>query len=52
MDYSLFNTYPEEFKEYYQDAEEEMPHSMPRPRDMAVVTTAFVGSSHGSNKVT
>jgi hypothetical protein len=52
MDYSLFQTDPEEFKEYYRDAEEEMPHRMPRPRGMAVVTTAFVDSSHGSNKVT
>ena len=52
MDYSLFQTNPEEFKEYYRDAEEEMPHRMPRPRGMAVGTTSFVEASHSSNKVT
>ena len=31
---------------------EEMPHRMPRPRGLAVRTTAFVDSSHGTNKVT
>ena len=29
-----------------------MPHRMPRPRGVAVRTTAFVDSSHGANKVT
>ena len=41
-----------EFKEYYRGAKEEMPHMMPRPRGMAVRTTACVDSSHGANKVT
>ena len=52
MDYSVFKTKPEYFKEYYRDAEEEMPYRMPRPRGMTFATTAFVDSSHGSNKVT
>ena len=52
MDYSVFKTKPEDFKEYYRDAEEEMQHRMPRPRGMTVATTAFMESSHGSNKVT
>ena len=52
MDHSLFKTDPEGFKEYYRYAEEEIPHSMPRPRGMEAVTTLFVDSSHGSNKVT
>ena len=52
MDYSLFKTDPEEFKECYRDAEEAIPHRIPRPRGMAVMTTAFVDLSHGSNKVT
>ena len=52
MYYSLFKTDPEELKKYYWYVEEEMPHRIPRPRDMAVVTTLFVGSSHGLNKLT
>ena len=41
-----------EFKEYYREAKQEMPHRMPRPRGVAVCTSAYVDSSHGSNKVT
>ena len=52
MDYFVFKTKPEDFKEYYRNAEEEMPHQVPRPRVMTVANTAFVDSSHGSNKVT
>ena len=52
MEYSFFKIDPEEFKEYYRYAEEEMPHSIPMPRGMAVVTISFVDSSHGLNKVT
>ena len=51
MDYYVFKTKPEDFKENYRDAEKEMPHQIPRPRGMTVVTTTFVDSSHGSNKV-
>ena len=29
-----------------------MPHKMPRPGGILVVTSAFVEASHGSNKVT
>lgn len=52
IDYQDFTAKPEEFKEYYRDAEEEMPHRMPRPRGIPVVTTSFVDSSHAANKVT
>ena len=52
LDYKIFTTDASEFKEYYRGAQEEMPHRMPRPRGMAVRTTAFVDSSHGANKVT
>ena len=33
-------------------AEEEMPHWMPRPRRVALQTSAYVDSYHGANKVT
>ena len=52
MDYSVFKNKPEDFKEYYRNVEEDITHRMPRPRRMTVVITAFVDSSHGSNKVT
>ena len=52
LDYTLFDTNAEEFKEYYRDAEELMPHKMPMPRGRPVVTTAFVDASHAANKKT
>ena len=52
MDYTLFRDDVGEFKEYYRDAVEELPHRMPKPRGVPVVTTAFVDVSHGANKVT
>jgi PAS domain-containing protein len=52
LDYSIFHTDSSEFKEYYRDAEEELPHRMPEPRGLPVTTTAFVDASHGANKVT
>ena len=52
LNYSVHMGNRSEFKEYYQDSEEEMPHKMPRPRGRPVVTSAFVGASHGANKVT
>ena len=52
LDYQIFTTDATEFKEYYRGSKEEMPHRMPRPRGVAVQTTAFVDSSHGANKVT
>jgi hypothetical protein len=48
----VFTTDASTFKEYYRGAEEEMPHRMPRPRGVAVETSAYVDSSHGANKVT
>ena len=50
--YSDFLTDTSEFLEYYRDAKEELPHKMPKPRGKHVVTSAFVDSSHGANKVT
>jgi len=52
VDYEDFTANPEEFKECYRDAEEEMPHRMPKPRGTPVVSTAFVDSSHAANRVT
>ena len=52
IDYSEFTTKPDEFKEYYRDAEEELPYKMPRPRGEPVVTTAFCDSSYANNKKT
>lgn len=52
LDYSTFNNDSSEFKEFYREAEEEIPHRMPRARGKAVVTTAFVDASHAANKKT
>ena len=51
FDLSIFNMNPEEFKEYYRDAKEQLPRELPRPRGKPVVTTAFVNASHAANKV-
>ena len=32
LNYSVHKNDPSEFKEYYRDAEEDMPHKIPRPR--------------------
>ena len=47
-----FRANPEEFKEYYHDAEEAMPHRMPRPRGTSVITLAFCDASYAANKKT
>ena len=52
IDYADFKARPNEFREYYRDAEEQMPHRMPRPRGNAVVTTAFCDASYAANKKT
>ena len=52
LDYGIFQTNAQDFKEQYRDAKEELPHKMPRPRGRPVVTTAFVDSSHAANHVT
>eukprot|EP00546_Thalassionema_frauenfeldii_P003040 CAMPEP_0178938862 /NCGR_PEP_ID=MMETSP0786-20121207/26565_1 /TAXON_ID=186022 /ORGANISM="Thalassionema frauenfeldii, Strain CCMP 1798" /LENGTH=311 /DNA_ID=CAMNT_0020617625 /DNA_START=899 /DNA_END=1834 /DNA_ORIENTATION=- len=52
IDYSLFQTNKDDFKEYYRDAKEIMPHCMPEPRGRPVITTAYLDASFGSNKVT
>ena len=52
LNYSGHKNYSSEFKEYYRDAEEEMPHNMPRPRGISVVMSELFDTSHGANKVT
>ena len=52
LDYSIFKTAPDDFKEYYRDAKEELPHNMPKPRGRSVTTTAYVDASHAANKKT
>ena len=43
---------PDEFKEQYRDAKEEVPYNMPEPRGRFVVVTAFVDAAHASDKRT
>ena len=45
---------PEVFVQQYRDAKEQIPpeHMMPKPRGRSITTTAFVDSSHASNKIT
>ena len=52
IDLSLFVTDAKEFQEYYRGAKEQEPHDKPRPRGRHVMTSAYVDSSHGANKVT
>ena len=52
MDYGEFHTKREDFAEIYRDAEELMPHRMPRPRGSGITTTAYVDASHAANKKT
>ena len=52
IDYAIFKNNAGEFKEYYQDAVEELPPRTPTPRGRMITTTAFVDSSHAANKVT
>ena len=47
-----FKTNPNDFKEYYRDASEELPLDMPRPRGRSVNMTAFVDASFAQNKKT
>ena len=51
LDYSL-QKYSSEFKEYYRDAKEVIPHTMPRPRGRSVIKTEHTYASSGANKVT
>ena len=50
MNYSVHKNDPSEFKKYYRDAEEEMPHNMQRQRGRSVVMSTFVNFSHGEKK--
>ena len=52
IDYSTFMAKAEDFREYYRDAHEELPHNQPQPCGRAVTTTAFVDASHAANRKT
>ena len=52
IDYGDFHTNRNDFAEIYRDAEELLPHRMPKPRGRSITTTAFVDASHAANKVT
>ena len=52
VDYSGFISNKDEFKAYYKDAEEPMPHKMPVPRGLMVWITAYVDASHAANRKT
>mmetsp|Transcript_18951 Transcript_18951/g.26747 ORF Transcript_18951/g.26747 Transcript_18951/m.26747 type:complete len:460 (-) Transcript_18951:1019-2398(-) len=52
IDCADFKAKPEEFMEHCRDAEEQLPHRMPRPRGQADVTTAFCDASFAANKKT
>ena len=52
LNFSVHKNDPSEFKQYYRDAEKEIPHKMPRPKRRSVVMSAFVDTSYGTNKVT
>jgi hypothetical protein len=52
IDPETFNNNANEFQEQYRDAEEELPHKMPTPRERPVKITSFVDASHAANKVT
>ena len=52
IDFSDFNQDASEFKEYYRDAQELMPHRMPQPRGKSVMTSGWVDASHAANKMT
>ena len=52
IDYSIFQTDHDDFKEYYRDAIDEDPPRMPIPQGRDVKITVFVDASHGANKIT
>ena len=52
LDYSMFTTNREKFREQYRDSQEEIPHRMPISRGNPVITTAFVDASYAANKKT
>jgi hypothetical protein len=51
-DFGQFSDNRKEFLELYRDAKEDLPHDLPKPRGVPVVTTAFVDASHAANKKT
>ena len=53
VDESIFinNSSPDQFKDLYRDAKEELPERMPKPLGASVRITAFVDASHAANKV-
>ena len=53
IDESIFinNSSPDQFKDLYRDAKEELPERMPKPLGVSIRITAFVDASHAANKV-
>ena len=53
LDPNMFNgNTSEDFREFYRDANEEVPSNAPTPLGRTVSITAFVDASHAANKVT
>ena len=52
IDYSIFTANPNDFAKYYRDANEDLPHRMPKARGRPVTVTAYVDASHAANKKT
>ena len=51
VDYSRFKSKPEDFKEIYRDAYEDMPFDYVEPRGRPVVITVFADASFAQNKI-
>ena len=51
VDYSRFKSKPEDFKEIYRDAYEDMPFDYVEPRGRPVVITVFTDASFAQNKI-
>jgi hypothetical protein len=47
-----FRTESDDFKEKYRDAEEQLPHRIPKPGGRSLMMTPFEDASHGANEVT
>ena len=50
LDYTIFQTRAEDFIEYYRDAQEQLPHQLPKPRGRPVTLTSYVDASHAANR--
>lgn len=52
IDFSKVQSPYEDFRKYYPDAKEELPHNMPKARGLWVQILAYVDASHAANKKT